>query len=264
MLKEKGGEVVETKGVATSLTLADGSKLSDAEFRQIGELKHLKSLTLSKCLNDRTLAILTTLSELETLQTNLMEVSDDGVKQLAQLKKLRNLKFFHPGKSFTGSGLASLAAMSNLEALTVAGSFTFGDDGMAAVAKLTQLKSLRIWHDGQTNEGVRKLAELRNLKSLTLGQRLTYKPPASPSDETIAILAEMKSLETLQLEEARLTLAALSKLKQLPNLKALTLNGIDLPEEQVARLQKELPKAAVKWTMPTDTCMKRIRALFGE
>lgn len=263
MLKEKGGEVVEIKGVATSVTLTDGSKLTDAEFRQIGQLKQLKNLTLSKCLNDQTLAFLTGLAELETLQTNLMEVSDDGIKQFAQLKKLRNLKFFHPGKTFTGSGLAALTEMPNLEALTIAGSFAFGDDGMAAISKLTQLKSLRIWHVGQTDEGVIKLRSLKNLKSLTLGQRLTYKPPANPSNETLAILAELKSLETLQLEEARLTLSGLENLKRLPELKTLTLNGIDMPEADVERLQKDLPKVAVKWTRPNETYMKRIRALFA-
>ncbi|MCE9533832.1 MAG: hypothetical protein K8T89_22300 [Planctomycetes bacterium] len=264
LLKEKGAEITETKGVATSLTLADGSKLTDAEFRQIGQLTHLKSLQLSKCLNDQTLGYLTGLAELETIQTNLMEVSDDGIKQFAQLKKLKNLKFFHPGKTFTGKGMAALADMPNLEALTVAGSFTFGDDGMAAVGKLTQLKSLRTWHAGQTNEGIKHLKNLKNLKTLHLGQRLTYKPPSCLSDETIAILAELKSLESLQIEEARLKLSALTQLKQLPELKTLTLGGIDIPETDVDLLKKELPKVAIKWTKPTDVYMKRINAFAGK
>jgi len=264
MIKEKGGEVTEANGRATSLTLSDGSKLTEAEFRQIGQLGNLKTLTLSNCLNDQTLGFLTTLTELESLQTNLMQVSDEGIKQLAQLKKLRQVKFFHPGKTFTGVGLAALADLPNLEALTVAGSFAFGDEGMAAVAKLTHLKSFRTWHAGQTIEGVKKLREMKNLKSLHLGQRLTYKAPSCPNDEVVAVLAEIKTLDTLILDEARLSLDALSKLKQLPELKTLTLGNIDMPEADMEKLQKEMPKVTIKWTKPTETAVKRIVALFGK
>jgi hypothetical protein len=203
------------------------------------------------------------LAELEYLQTNLAQVTDDGLKPLARLKKLRNLKFFHPGKSFSGAGLAHLAELPNLDRLTVAGSLAFNDDGMAAVAKLTRLQEFRTWHAGQTQEGVKKLQALTNLKSLFLGQRLTYKPPACPTDETIALLVEMKSLESIQLDEARFTLAALQQLKQLPALKKLTLGGVDMAREDVERLRKEMPQVKIEWTAPTETYRKRIQALFG-
>ena len=119
-------------------------------------------------------------------------------------------------------------------------------------------------HAGWTDEGVRKLKDLKNLKSLFLGQRLSYKGPPSPSDETIPILVEMKSLESLQLEETRLSLASLRQLKQLPNLKKLTLGGIDIPQADVEQLRKELRGVEVKWTPPSDVYQKRIKALFGE
>ena len=105
---------------------------------------------------------------------------------MARLKNLKNLKFFHPGKSFSGAGLVHLAELPNLQSLTVAGSLAFNDDGMAAVAKLTSLTEFRTWHAGGTDEGVKKLKKLKHLKSLYLGQRLTYKPPACPTDETLA------------------------------------------------------------------------------
>ncbi len=263
ILKAKGADVKETKGIVTGLSVQDGSRLTDEDFRAITRLSHLKTVSLSNGLNDERLSHLATLAELEYLQTNLAQVTDDGIKPLAQLKSLKNLKFFHPGKSFTGAGLARLAVLPKLESLTVAGSLAFNDEGMAAVAKLTGLKEFRTWHAGGTDEGVKKLKELKNLKSLYLGQRLTYKPPACPTDATIAVVAGMKSLESLQLEEARLTLAALQKLKQLPALKKLTLGGIDIPREEVERLRRELPQVKIEWTQPNDTYQKRIRALFG-
>jgi hypothetical protein len=263
LLKDKGVEVTESKSVVTAVTVRDGSKLTDADFAQIGRLVHLRTLDVNNGLNDARLALLQGLVALEYLQTNVADITDDGAKSLARLKSLRTLKFFHPGKSFSGAGLAHLAELPNLKQLTVAGSLAFNDDGMAAVAKLTGLQEFRTWHAGSTQEGVKKLKALTNLKSLYLGQRLTYKLPACPTDETVAILAEMKSLESLQLEEARLTFAALQSLKQLPALKKLTLGGIDMPKTDVERLRKELPGVKIEWTEPNETYMKRIRALFG-
>ncbi len=263
LLQSKGAKVSEAKGVPTAVAISDGSKLTEEDFRQIGRLGHLKTLDLNNCLTDARLVPLTGLAELEYLQTNLAQVSDAGLKPLAQLKNLRNVKFFHPGKAFSGTGLAHLAELPHLQQLTVAGSFAFNDAGMAAVARLSRLQEFRLWHAGPTNEGIKHLKELKHLKRLHLGQRLTYQPPACPSDETLAILAETKSLESLQLEEARLSLAALEQLKRLPTLKQLTLRGIDIPREDVDRLRKELPGVKVEWTEPNEAYRKRIRALFG-
>lgn len=263
MLKSKGAEVAESKGIVTAVTIQDGSKLTDEDFRQVTRLTNLKTLSLSNGLNDERLAQMTSLAKLEYLQTNLAQVTDDGIKPLAKLKSLRNLKFFHPGKSFSGAGLAHLAELPNLEQLTVAGSLAFNDQGMAAVAKLSGLKEFRTWHAGTTDDGVKKLRELKKLKSLNLGQRLTYNPPACPSDQTIALLIELKSLESLQLDEARLTFDALEQLKQLPALKKLTLGGIDIAKEDIEHLRKELPSVKIDWTPPNDVYQKRIRALFG-
>jgi hypothetical protein len=264
LLREKGATAVEKKGVVTAVEANDCSKWSEEDFRHLGQLSRLTTLTLGPGLDDRAMALLTGLSELEYLQTNLSTMTDEGLKSFLPLRKLKTLKFFHPGKSFSGTGLAQLAELPNLERLTVAGSLAFGNEGMAAVGRLTNLIEFRTWHAGQTLEGVKRLKDLKNLKSLTLGQRLAYKPPTTLSDETIAVLAEMKSLETLQLEEARLKVESLSQLKQLPGLKKLTLEGIDLPESDVERLKSELSKVEVKWTKPNDTFMKRIKALFGE
>jgi len=263
LLKDKGAKVTESRGVVTAVAISDGSKLTDADFRQLGRLAHLKTLDLNNCLNDDRLAQLTGLAELEYLQTNLAQVTDDGLKPLARLQNLRNVKFFHPGKAFSGAGLAYLAELPSLESLTVAGSLSFNDEGMAAVAKLTRLKELRTWHAGQTLEGMKRLKDLKNLKRLYLGQRLTYKPPACVSDEIISILVDMKSLEQLQLDEARLSLAALQQLKRLPALKKLTLGGIDIPRADVERLRKELPLVKIEWSEPSEQYLKRIRSLFS-
>jgi hypothetical protein len=49
----------------------------------------------------------------------------------------------------------------------------------------------------------------------------------------------------------------------LPQLKRLTLDGIDMPESDVERLRTELPGVQIKWTAPNEGNLKRINALFG-
>lgn len=262
-LREKGVKVVETKGKATSAEIPDCSAWAAEDFQRLARLSGLKSLSFGKGLKDASLPLLAGLTALESLQTNLALITDDGVKGLAAFKGLKILKMFHPCKEFSGAGLAALAELPALERLTVAGSLAFDDAGMAAVGKLTRLKEFRTWHAGQTLEGVKHLKSLPALQSLTLGQRLAYKPPTTLADETLAVLAELKSLETLQLEEARLKRESLALLRGLPALKKLTLQGIDLPEAEVELLRGDLPKVELTWTKPSEVYQKRINALFG-
>lgn len=262
-LKAKGGEVTEAGGEITGLTFKDCKGLTEADYAQIRKLDHLKMLSCGMGLDDSGLKLIAGLPALEQLSTNGMAASDEGVRALAACKSLRSIAFFHPGKSFTGTGLATLAAIPSLDRLTVAGSAEFADDGMAAVAQIAHLKEFRTWHVGATAEGVKKLQALKELKSLTIGQRLANKPPAMLTDDAVAAVAEIPSVEMLSLQEARLTLPALSKLKQLPGLKRLTLDGIDIPEPQIAELRQQLPKVDVKWTAPNEAAKKRIGSLFG-
>jgi len=258
-LRDKGVKIT-----ATSAEVGDCSKWADDDFKLLARLTKLKSLSFGQGLGDAHLPLLAGLTEVESLSTNLSVITDDGVGSLAAFKNLKILKFFHPCKAFTGSGLAKLAALEKLERLTVAGSLAFDDAGMAAVGKLTRLKEFRTWHAGQTLEGVKHLKSLTTLKNLTLGQRLAYKPPTTIADDTLAVLAELKSLETLELQEARLKRESLAQLKALTGLKTLNLAGIDIAEAEVEQLRKELIGVDVKWSKPNEVYQKRIDALFGK
>jgi hypothetical protein len=264
-LKSAGAKITETKGVATGCEIADCSpeKFPAAEWEKLAQLSQLKSLSFGSGLTDEMLAKLPPFPALENFSTNAMRVTDDGLKPLARYTKLRSIAFFHPPKEFTGTGLVHLAPLADLDRLTVAGSLAFGDEGMAAVGELKQLKTFRTWHAGGTDAGVRKLAGLTRLENLVLGQRLTYKPPACPSDETIGLLVELKSLKSLDLQEARLSSGALARLKELPQLKTLKLSGVELSAEDLEGVKKGLAGIEVTWTEPNEVYLKRIKALFG-
>jgi hypothetical protein len=262
-LEVKGAKITTVRG-ALSVTVGDCSRWTEADYKALGSLTRVTNLSFGPGFTEQALPLLAGLTELEALATNGMQVSDDGVKALAQFKKLRRLAFFHPSRTFTGVGLARLADLKDLEELTVAGSFAVNNDGLAAISKLKGLKQLRVWHAGNTDEGVQRLKELPALEALTLGQRLTYQPPPCPGDRTIALLLEIKSLKTLVLQESRFSREALGRLKQLPELRQLTLDGVDLSDADFEGLKKDLPHVRVTLTRPTEAGAKRIDALFGK
>ena len=256
-----GGQFQPASGEPTQLSFRDCSKLGQPEFELISGLSGLKKLTLygsCKGLNNETIPLLTKLTNLEELNTDGIQVTDDGLKPLTQLSNLKAMSFFHPSwgsKEFIGTGVAHFATMTKLERLTIAGS-PFNDEGMAAVGKLAQLTSFSTWHTFQTEAGNKHLVSLKNLKSLRLGQRLRKydgKPnPPSLSDETIDVLVQLKSLESLGLDEAKFSPTALTKLQALPNLKKLTLERIAISAEEIEQVKTGLPNVKIEWKPMTE------------
>ena len=76
--------------------------------------------------------------------------------------------------------------------------------------------------------------------------------PASFDQQTLAILAQMPSLEEIELTEARLDYDAVVRLKQLPNLKVLKINQVDISAADVEKLQAALPTVEIKFEPLTE------------
>ena len=147
-LESLGGKVVAKDGIVTQVSFTNCSPLGEADFRAIGQLTHLKSLTLyGKChgLTDGTIVHLAGLKELETLGTDGAQLTDAGLQHFAAFTNLRTASFFHTSfrmAGFTGVGFGHLKACPQLERLTVAG-ISMGDEGFAAIAKITQCVAWR-------------------------------------------------------------------------------------------------------------------------
>ncbi len=169
--KSLGAKVIERQGEIVEINV-DVSKFGIEEYQKLGACTTLRKLSLDgKTLNDETLPMLSGLQSLEELSTNASQLTDEGYRHFQSFHKLRKLSLWHPSwdnKQFTGSGLRHLKSLSNLESLTFAGS-TAGDEALAAIGTLTQLKSFQTWHTRQTNAGNRHLLGLVQLKSLKLG-----------------------------------------------------------------------------------------------
>jgi hypothetical protein len=260
-LKALGAEVTEKDGAITKITFKDCAKLGESEYKKLGELKTLKSLTLyggKKTLTDVTLPLLAGLTELEELNTEGTHITDAGLAGFAVFKNVKGMSFYHPSldvKGFDGSGFAALKALPKLERLTIAGTRA-NDKLMEAVAQIKQLKDFRTWHTYQSQSGNAFLEKLPHLRSLTLGQRLRHWDGSSNAlsldDATLDLLSRLATLESLSLDEARISLDALLKLKALPQLKKLSLARIDIPAEDVEKLKAALPGVKIDWKPLTD------------
>lgn len=256
-LTAKGVTVSEKGGVVTGIN-GDAKALTTDDYRLIGSLTTLTSLRLNgaKTLDDAALALLAPLVGLREVSLEGSNFTDDGCIHFATLTKLRSLALFHPSRNnaaFTGAGLAHLATLPEFENLTLAGANT-GDAAMHAIAKLSRLTNLRLWHNLETAEGMKALSGMTSLKKLHLGQRLPGRPAKPPSftNATIADLAKMSGLEDLSLMEARLSGDALLVLKALPNLKKLTIAQVDIPAADIEKLKAALPKVTVEWKALTE------------
>lgn len=268
-LRALGAEVKETDGAVTRVSFRDCSKLGKEEYRRLGGIRTLTSLTLyggKKTLTDETLPLLAGLTELVELNTEGIHVTDKGLAGFAVFSKLRKLSFFHVSldlKDFDGSGFAALKDLPRLERLTIAGT-RFNDKGMEAVGKIPQLREFRTWHTYQTQAGNAALEKLTALTSLRLGQRLRRwdggSNAASLDDATLDVLSRLKGLESLTLDEARLSLDALLKLRALPRLRKLELLRIDIPAGDVEKLKAALPDAKVAWKALTDEEARKLDA----
>ncbi|HEY1171203.1 MAG TPA: hypothetical protein VGH19_07555 [Verrucomicrobiae bacterium] len=271
-LQALGGKIKTTGTTVTEVTFNECSKLGETEFKAIGQLKGLKSLTLyNNCtnLNDASLLHIAGLTELESFGSDRINVTDEGLKPLAQLKNLRTASFFHTSfgkKGFTGVGFGYLKDCPKLERMTVAG-ISMGDEGFAAIATITQLKDFSTWHTYQTEAGNDHIAKLTNLKSLRIGQRLPRggaPKPVSLSDASLPKFTKLASLETLRIGESRFTPEGLKVLKALPKLKLLNLWEVQITEADVEKVKKDFPNVKVEWQPLTDEQRKRLENYLKE
>ena len=272
-LEGLGPKVTQKEGRVSRVEFANCAKLGIPEFGLIGKFTDMTSLVLyGQChgLTDKSLPQLSSLINLEDFSTEGIQVSDQGLSEFARFPKLKSMSFFHTSlgmKGFDGRGFAAFKNLPELRQLTIAGT-SFNDAGMAAISEIKQLRDFRTWHTFQTQAGNEWLTRLPELKSLWLGQRLRRYDGGSnaPSlnNETFDVLIRLKTLESLTLHEARLSMAALTRLRDLPNLKRLDLRDIDLQNGEIDGVKSALPSVKVDWKPMTDEEKDKLTAYLKE
>lgn len=253
-------------GVVVEATAWGKAVLSPDDYKAVGALKGLKKLNLSSeatPFDDAAAEAVGGLEGLETFFSNASKLSDDGFKALAGWKSLKHFgldHWFRAKKDVPiGAGLAHLAALPKLESIRLGGCM-IGNDGMEALSRIKTLRKLDVFHTFYvTDEGLVHLKQLPELRIFIAGPQYTPRL----TDAALRHLSEVKSLEEIHLTETWLTWeGGFRHLKGLPNLKKLAIPKVVAEAADIERLKAELPGLAVEWTLPDEPTIEKTKAAF--
>jgi formylglycine-generating enzyme required for sulfatase activity len=132
-----------------------GSKVTDADLKQLTPLTGLKSLDIGDSkVTDAGLKELATLKGLQTLDLSYTKVTDAGLKNLTPLHELQTLDLSYT--KVTNVGLKDLAALKGLQTLYLRGT-KVTNVGLKDLAGLKRLQSLHLDSTRVTAAGVKEL-----------------------------------------------------------------------------------------------------------
>jgi hypothetical protein len=141
--------------------------------------------------------------------------TDEDFRQVAALPRLKSLSF---GPGLRDSSLALLAGLSELESLSTNLSL-ITDGGAKGLAGFKSLKIVKFFHPCKefSGAGLAALAEMTTLERLTVAGSLAF------NDEGMSAVGKLTRLKEFRTWHAGQTIEGVKKLKDLPNLKSLTL-----------------------------------------
>jgi hypothetical protein len=170
------------------------------------------------------------------------EVSDEGVRCLAKLTKLRKLHI-DCMKGVTPKGWKVLNALEKLEEMRLSDDVRLDAENLGGITQLPRLRDLELSTDGNglaalstcatlenlEIEGASSLADLSAFKRHPKLRRLVFENCPAINDDTLALVAAVQHLEVLTLcrcENA--TDKGVAKLAKASTLKSLSLNSLKL------------------------------------
>jgi Leucine-rich repeat (LRR) protein len=165
-------------------------------------------------------------SKLRHLDLSDTAVTALGISALHFLPDLRSLNIgFCPQVNGKGLNLGSLHA---LEALTLDGEQKIGDEGLADIASLRNLRELDLYSALITDDGLTELAHSPVADTLV---SLDLSSCVSITDASVKHLARMRNLHTLNLSQTGIAdIGACALLSSLPHLSHLNLNHTDVTD----------------------------------
>jgi len=199
-------------------------ELTDAEMAGIATLQTVNEMEIvGDLLTDAGLASIAKLRNLEVLHLEgTMMMTDDGLKVLATLPKLRHLRLSGP---FTDRGLAYLAAAPSLKAMWLE-TPRATEEGLRHLSKIGSLERLCVpWLDHITDRSITYLKAMPKLVALGVGD-------AWSGDAGMTSLASLTDLEVLAIKGgSNLTNNGLKPLAAMPKLRALQIYHSQITEQ---------------------------------
>ena len=151
-----------------------GTRFDDQGLQALAEMKNLQAIVLPRTVTDTGLAHLAGHIRLETLVLDKTGVTDEGLSELSPLAALKQLSLRNT--SVTLEGICRLSApRTGLNIAFDQGTLTDGElvlfrnngnDDLAAVAELNQLKVLKLDDTSVSDPGLAHLSKMFNLQQL--------------------------------------------------------------------------------------------------
>ncbi len=209
----------------------DLSRLTEVNRRllpDIGRQAGLRKLNLCGTLelDDGGLAAIAGLSELEELILDETSVTDDGLRHLASLSRLKKLSLY-AAHGVTGGGFEHLAALGELEVLDLSATDA-GDKVAEPLSRLPRLRWLNLADTLVGDAALEHLGGLSQLEYLNLsGTKIT--------SAGLAHLANLVQLTDLYLANTRVDDRGLDRLERLP-LRLLSVAQTAVSQQRQAEL----------------------------
>jgi len=194
-----------------------------------------------------------------SLDSHVRHFEDADVASLKAFKSLRKLSL--PFANITDAGLKELADLKDLQELDLSSTQRISSKGLESIRGLRHLRSLNLSNSfANVSPGLRDLAALQELEVLELAMNGT----GGPTDEVLKELATIKTLRKLNANCTVLTDTGLQALAALTNLESLDLNSMPrITDEGLKSLRglRNLQHLSLNYTSITDAGMRELREL---
>lgn len=184
-------------------------------------------------LTEQQLSKLCQVSTLEHLTLHTLKIDNATLKALAKCVQLKSLAIICPKGKVTDDGLASLAALVNLEELDLFNTPIRGE-GLRVARELPKLAKVSLAGtlvNEVSDRAAVELSKCRYITSVELqGRNLT--------NNALAALATMTKLQHLMLTAPRVTSAGIEKLQALTDLRSLNLQQTPVRDNDLKALAK--------------------------
>ncbi len=205
-----------------------GPRVTSEMFDVFSRLTSLERLDLEVTIaNTEQLEKLTTLKNLKFIQLFRTDIDDDSMAVLARFPALEQIRC---GQTRVGdAGLLHLSNMNQLRALDLSDCNRVSASGVAAIARLPNLKFLKVW-GSQINDAVMdSIAQIKTLEVLGLNDTMV-------SDAGIEKLENLTALKEIHLVRTRVGDSGIAVLAGLPELSTLGLRDTQLSDEGLSHI----------------------------
>ncbi|MCA9039240.1 MAG: hypothetical protein KDA65_02720 [Planctomycetaceae bacterium] len=234
------------------------TQITDAAIIDIARLKKLANLSLDETLvSDAGMKQLSLSEDLHILNLEGTDITDDGLAEIAKLKKLVYL--YLTNTSITDSALRHLGQLKKLTTLDLSHTSitgkSFGD-----LAGMSHLVNLNLRGTQVTRKNAAQLKQLPDLLTLDLSETPLI------SGDLVELLEEGAiNCQDLRLDGLPVDVDVIKHLKNISNLKYLSLNDIELSDAALEALTElpDIKSVQVNTELIDSVPNERLREIFS-